>query len=413
MVELLAPAGTLEKLMFAIQYGADAVYASGVRYGMRAHAGNFSLHDLAAGIAFAHQHGRKVYVTVNIIPHNDDLQDLPEYLLQLSEIGADAVILADPAVLLCAREVIPHMELHLSTQANAVNWQSVKFWAEQGIRRVILARELSLAEIREIRSRVPDVELEMFVHGAMCISYSGRCLLSNYMTGRDANRGECAHPCRYSYALVEEKRPGEYFGIEEDERGSYIMNSKDLCLFPHLTEVLQTGVNGLKIEGRMKSVHYVATVTRAYRLALAAIARGEKPSAMLERELRQVSHRAYTTGFAFGPPKESDHLYTGGNHPGEAEFLGIVRGFTPGDGLLIEQRGNFRVGQRVVFIGPTEDPLPYVIPSIRSRATRTSVEAARHAQELVFVPYPEPLSEYAIMRSAPAERVQSEEEGSQ
>ena len=405
MVELLAPAGTLEKLMFAIHYGADAVYASGARYGMRAHAGNFSWPDLAAGIAYAHQHARKVYVTVNIIPHNDDLRDLPEYLLQLSEIGADAVILADPAVLLCAREVIPHMQLHLSTQANAVNWQSVKFWAEQGIRRVILARELSLAEIREIRNRVPDVELEMFVHGAMCISYSGRCLLSNYMTGRDANRGECAHPCRYSYALVEEKRPGEYFGLEEDERGSYIMNSKDLCLFPHLTEVLQTGVSGLKIEGRMKSVHYVATVTRAYRLALAAIGRGEKPTALLECELHRVSHRSYTTGFAFGPPLASDHLYTGGKHGGEAEFLGIVRGFAPEDGLLIEQRGNFRVGQRVEFIGPTEDPQPYVIPKIQSRATRTPVEAARHAQELVFVPFPEPLSEYTIMRSAPAERV--------
>ncbi|MBS3984959.1 MAG: U32 family peptidase [Selenomonadales bacterium] len=402
MAELLAPAGTLEKLIFAIKYGADAVYASGVRYGMRAYAGNFSLDDLAAGIAFAHQHGRKVYVTVNIIPHNDDLAGLPEYLRQLSEIGADAVILADPAVLVSAREVIPEMELHLSTQANAVNWQSVRFWAEQGIRRVILARELSLAEVAQIRRRVPDVELEMFVHGAMCISYSGRCLLSNYMTGRDANRGECAHPCRYSYALVEEKRPGQYFGIEEDERGSYIMNSKDLCLFPHLREVLQTGIDGLKIEGRMKSVHYVATVTRAYRLALAALARGEEPLPELARELRQVSHRAYTTGFAFGPPTNSDHLYAGGNHQGEAEFLGIVRGFTPGDGLLIEQRGNFRVGQSVEFIGPTEGPLPYVIPSMLSAATRTPVDTARHAQELLYVPFAKPISEYAIMRSAPA-----------
>ncbi|MBT9175934.1 MAG: putative protease YdcP [Firmicutes bacterium] len=400
MVELLAPAGTLEKLIFAVQYGADAVYASGTRYGMRAFAGNFSADELAAGIAYAHSYGRKVYVTVNIIPHNADLIGLPDYLRQLSEIGADAIILADPAVLLCAREVIPQMELHLSTQANAVNWQSVMFWARQGIRRVILARELSLAEITEIRRRLPDVELEVFVHGAMCISYSGRCLLSNYMVGRDANRGECAHPCRYSYALVEEKRLGQYFAIEEDERGTYIMNSKDLCLYPHLAEVLQTGVNGLKIEGRMKSVHYVATVTRAYRRALGALARGEELPAELKRELLKVRHRAYTTGFAFGLPTAEDHLYAGGNSHGEAEFLGIVRGFSPEDGLLIEQRGHFRVGQSVEFIGPTADPFPYNIPGLMSAATRTTVDAARHAQEMVYIPFPHPLAEYSIMRSA-------------
>lgn len=400
MVELLAPGGTLEKLVFALRYGADAVYASGTRYGMRAYAGNFSLDDLATGIAYAHSLGRKVYVTVNIIPHNEDLMGLPDYLRQLSEIGADAVILADPAVLLCARKVVPKMELHLSTQANAVNWQSVLFWAEQGIRRVILARELSLAEIGEISRRVPHVELEMFVHGAMCISYSGRCLISNYMTGRDANRGECAHPCRYNYALVEEKRPGQYFGIEEDERGSYIMNSKDLCLCPHLAQVLQTGVKGLKIEGRMKSVHYVATVTRAYRLALAALARGEEPPRELQGELQKVSHRAYTTGFAFGPPDAQDHLYTGGKALGEAEFLGIVRGFTPGQGLLIEQRGHFRVGDSVEFIGPTEGPLRYDITRIESSTTGTELTAARHAQEMVYVPFPHPLAEYSLMRSA-------------
>jgi len=400
MVELLAPAGTLEKLIFAIRYGADAVYASGTRYGMRAYAGNFSLDDLAAGITYAHKYGRKVYVTVNIIPHNEDLMGLKDYLRQLSEIDADAVILADPAVLVYAREVIPDMELHLSTQANAVNWQSVAFWAGQGVRRVILARELSLTEITEIRRRVPGVELEMFVHGAMCISYSGRCLISNYLTGRDANRGECAHPCRYSYALVEEKRPGQYYGIEEDGRGTYIMNSKDLCLHENLAAVLQTGVKGLKIEGRMKSVHYVATVTRAYRLALTSLARGESPPQELAAELRKVSHRAYTTGFAFGAPTAQDHLYAGGNNHSEAEFLGIVRGFSPEDGLLIEQRGHFRVGQGVEFISPTAGPWRYKIPRIQSAVTRTELDAARHAQELVYVPWREPLAEYSIMRSA-------------
>lgn len=400
MVEILAPAGTLEKLIFAVEYGADAVYAGGPCYGMRAYAGNFSLDDFATGIAYAHQRERRVYVTVNIMPHNADLLGLPEYLRQLGDLGVDAVILSDPAVLVCARQVIPQMELHLSTQANTVNWQSVLFWAEQGIKRVILARELSLAEITEIRRRAPQVELEMFVHGAMCISYSGRCLLSNYMTGRDANRGECAHPCRYRYALVEEKRPGQYFSIEEDERGTYIMNSKDLCLHPYLKEVLATGVDGLKIEGRMKSVHYVATVTRAYKLALDALRGDAAPAPHLYREVSKVGNRAYTTGFAFGKPEAADHLYVGGNQPREAEFLGIVRGFTAGKGLLIEQRGHFRVGYHVEFIGPTSGPIPFDIPAIVSATTDNAQDVARHAQELVYVPFPHPLENYSLMRSA-------------
>lgn len=399
MVELLAPAGNLEKLIFAIQYGADAVYAGGPQFGLRAFAGNFSLKELHEGIIFAHERGKKVYITVNIMPHNEDLRGLDEYIVEIERLGADAIILSDPAVLATAREVAPNMELHLSTQANAVNWQSVKFWHEQGIRRVILARELSLTEIREIRERVPGVDLEMFVHGAMCISYSGRCLLSNYMVGRDANKGECAHPCRYKYALVEEKRPGQYFPIEEDERGSYVMNSKDLCLYPHLRDVLSSGINGVKIEGRMKSVNYVATVTRVYRLALDALARGQELPEHLEQELFKVNHRAYTTGFAFQKPGPDDHVYTGKNYHGEAEFLGIVRGFDPIRGLLIEQRGNFKPGAAVEFIGPTSGPIKVDIASIHDAETSESLDAARHAQQLVYVPYPMALEEYSIMRT--------------
>ncbi|MDP3488099.1 MAG: U32 family peptidase C-terminal domain-containing protein, partial [Bacillota bacterium] len=291
------------------------------------------------------------------------------------------------------------LELHLSTQANAVNWQSVKFWHEQGIARVILARELSLGEIREIREKVPGVNIEMFVHGAMCISYSGRCLLSNFMVGRDANKGECAHPCRYKYALVEEKRPGQYFPIEEDDRGAYIMNSKDLSLYPHLNDVLATGINGLKIEGRMKSVHYVATVTRAYRLALDAVSRGEEPPEHLHRVLFKVNHRDYTTGFALGKPTAQDHVYSGNNSHGEADFLGIVRGFDQEKGLLIEQRGHFRPGAAVEFIGPTTGPIALEIPAIHSASTGEPLAAARHAQQLLYIPYPTALEEYSIMRT--------------
>ncbi|MBS3937464.1 MAG: U32 family peptidase [Peptococcaceae bacterium] len=398
--ELLAPAGTPEKLVFALQYGADAVYAAGPQFGLRAHAGNFTLSELAEGIQYAHGLGRKVYVTVNIIPHNDDLKELPMYLEAIAAIGADAIILSDPGVLMLARKHAPLVDLHLSTQANAVNHLAARFWQEQGIKRVVLARELSGAEISEIRGYVPEVELEMFIHGAMCISYSGRCLLSNYMTGRDANKGECAHPCRYQYALVEEKRPGQYFPIEEDARGAYIMNSKDLCLYPYLADILQLGLQGLKIEGRMKSVYYVATITRAYRLAIDALARGELLPPQLQQELTQVNHRDYTGGFFLQKPTSLDHLYEGNKGQGEAQFLGIVRGFDPEYGLLIEQRGHFRLGTRAEIISPLGGPWPIEVVNILDRQTLHPLEAARHAQQLVFVPYHEPVPEYSILRAS-------------
>ncbi|MBQ1889592.1 MAG: U32 family peptidase, partial [Selenomonas sp.] len=267
--ELLAPAGTLEKLKMAILYGADAVYLGGKAFGLRAFGGNFTREELKEAVEFAHARGRKVYVTVNIFPHNSDLVGLPDYLKYLDEIKVDALLVADLGVFMMCRELIPEMELHISTQANNTNWATVNAWKKLGAKRVVLAREMSLAEIREIREKC-DVDLEMFMHGAMCISYSGRCLLSNYFTGRDSNRGSCAQSCRWKYALVEETRPGQYFPIAEDERGTYIMNSKDMCLMPNIRDVIESGVDSLKIEGRMKSVHYAASVVKAYRLAIDA-----------------------------------------------------------------------------------------------------------------------------------------------
>jgi len=397
--ELLAPAGTLEKLVFAFCYGADAVYAAGPAFGLRAYAGNFTMAELAEGIQYAHRLGRKVYVPVNIIPHNDDLPELARYLEQLAALKPDAIILSDPGVLALCRQVAPKIELHLSTQANAVNSAAVRFWHEQGIKRVILARELSLAEISEIAIQVPDVELEIFVHGAMCISYSGRCLISNYLSGRDANKGECAHPCRYSYALVEEKRPGQFFPITEDHRGTYVMNSKDLCLYPHLADILSQNLAGLKIEGRMKSVYYVATITRAYRLAIDSLVRGEVPPANLEQELSLVNHREYTSGFFLQKPTASDHLYDRREGLGEAQFLGIVRGYSPHRGLLIEQRGHFKVGVKAEIISPDGGPWPIEIASITSAETEEPQDAARHAQQLVYVPYQHSVADYSILRT--------------
>lgn len=265
--ELLAPAGNMEKLKMALLYGADAVYLGGKAFGLRAFGGNFTNEELQEAVDFAHKLGKKIYVTVNIFPHNSDIAKLPAYLTFLNEIKVDAILVADLGVFTLAKEYAPDVELHISTQANNTNWAAVNAWAELGARRVVLAREMSLEEIKEIREKC-SVELEMFVHGAMCISYSGRCLMSNYLTGRDANRGSCAQPCRWNYALVEEKRPGQYFPVLEDERGTYIFNSKDMCLLPYLPDVIASGVDSLKIEGRMKSVHYAASVVKAYREAI-------------------------------------------------------------------------------------------------------------------------------------------------
>ncbi|WP_297967885.1 peptidase U32 family protein, partial [uncultured Anaerovibrio sp.] len=324
--ELLAPAGNMEKLKMALIYGADAVYLGGKAFGLRAFGGNFDDNELKAAVEFAHGLGRKVYVTVNIFPHNSDMEKLPEYLAYLNEIGVDAMLIADLGVFTLARRYAPDTEIHISTQANNTNWVTVNTWADMGASRVVLAREMSLGEIRTIREKC-QVELEMFVHGAMCISYSGRCLMSNYMTGRDANRGSCAQACRWRYALVEEKRPGQYFPIEEDDRGTYFFNSKDMCLLPHIGDVINSGVDSLKIEGRMKSVHYAASIVKAYREAIDSYCADPGHFQLKQEwldELGKVSHRQYTTGFYYNKPSADDQIYGTTSYEQTSDFVGLV-----------------------------------------------------------------------------------------
>ena len=353
--ELLAPAGTLEKLKMALAFGADAVYLGGKAYGLRALGGNFTQDELREAVAYAHARAAKVYVTVNIFPHNADLNGLPDYLRFLQEIQVDGLLVADLGVFMMAKEVAPQLPLHISTQANNTNWRTVCEWQKLGAQRVVLARQLYLQAIREIRQHT-DVELEMFVHGAMCISYSGRCLLSSYFTGRDANRGSCAQCCRWKYALVEETRPGQYFPIAEDERGTYIMNSKDLCLLPYLPEVMACGVDSLKIEGRMKSVHYAASVTKAYRAAIDSYVKEPQNFAVRQEwreELAKVSHRPYTTGFAFGRPAAEDQVYGTSSYEQNSDFVGLVRDYDAATGYaLVEQRNNMKCGQELEIFPP-------------------------------------------------------------
>ncbi|WP_457572774.1 peptidase U32 family protein [Desulfolithobacter sp.] len=354
--ELLAPAGNFEKLVTAIHYGADAVYLGGRKYSLRARAGNFDDQGMRQATAYAHEHGVRVYVTVNIFAHNRDFAGLEEYLRFLADIGVDGLIIADPGILLIARETVPEMVLHLSTQANVTNAASARFWAMQGVRRLNLARELGIGEIRQIRDAT-DVELEIFVHGALCISYSGRCMLSNYFTGRDANQGDCAHPCRYSYHLVEEKRPGQYFPVEEDERGTYIFNSQDLCLLPRLPELVEAGIDSIKIEGRMKSMGYVGSVVRVYRAALdwigSRLQAGEELRKIIlphnfSEEIEKTGTRGQTQNFFDGRPSADAMLYDTMRTSQGFAPVGIVRGIRP---LEIEIRNLLRTGDRVEYLG--------------------------------------------------------------
>lgn len=324
--ELLAPAGNLSKLRTAIDFGADAVYLGGNRLNLRAFADNFSDDEIREGIKYAHDRGRKVYMTLNVFPHNDDLKGLEDYLKNVASLGIDALIVSDPGIIMAARQVIPHMELHLSTQANNVNYLAARFWHEQGIKRIVLARELSMNEIKELIEKTPDtLEIEAFIHGAMCMAYSGRCLLSSYMTGRDANRGACAQPCRYKYYLVEEKRPDEPMEILEDERGSYIMNSKDLCMIEHIPELMDSGIVSFKIEGRMKSEYYVAAIVKAYREAIDTYL--ENPEGYVYQEkwmdlLTKVSHRKYHTGFYFG--RNNTQIYDTSSYVRDYDIVAVV-----------------------------------------------------------------------------------------
>ncbi|MGI6175012.1 MAG: peptidase U32 family protein [Christensenellales bacterium] len=346
--ELLAPAGDPEKLKAAITFGADAVYLGYKKLNLRAFSGNFTLEEIEQAAAYVHARGKKIYITLNAIPHNDDLYELEECLRGMAEAGADALIVSDPGVISSAKKVIPHMPLHLSTQANCTNYLSASFYHSIGITRIILSRELGLQEIRKIREETPEsLELETFVHGAMCMSYSGRCHLSHMMTGRDANRGSCAQPCRWQYALVEEKRPGVYYPIVQDERGSYVLSAQDLCMIEHLHELAQAGVGSFKIEGRMKTMYYVANVVNAYRRALGGGSIDE-----LLAELYKSSHRPYGTGFFFGRPESAWDV---GAYLQDYDFVAVVRNYDKSAGrVTVEMRNAFKEGDVLEVLSPNE-----------------------------------------------------------
>lgn len=400
-MELLAPAGNMDKLKMALLYGADAVYLGGKSFGLRAFSDNFSLEEMEEAVRYAHGLGKKVHVTVNIFPHNADLIGLPEYLTSLRDIHVDAVLIADPGIFSLARQIVPDLPVHISTQANVTNWASAKFWHDAGAKRVVMAREVSLKDVKAIHDKVP-VELEGFVHGAMCISYSGRCLLSNYFTeNRDSNRGQCVQCCRFKYNVVEEKRPGQYFPVMEDERGTYIFNSKDLCLLPYLPDLYDAGLCSLKIEGRMKSVHYVATVVKVYRQAIDAYERDPEHFRVLPEwveELEKISHRPYTRGFSVSRPTEADQVYSHSSNTQTHEFIGLVRSYDAERKLAwIEQRNHFKVGQTVEFLQPKGRLVRCAVSRILDEDGQ-DLDAARHAQQVVAVPVDEPLEAYSMMR---------------
>ena len=397
--ELLAPAGTMEKLQMALAYGADAAYLGGAQFGLRAFGGNFTNEEIRAAVNLAHGVGKKIYVTVNVFPHNEDLVSLPDYLRFLADVEVDAVLVADLGVFMLASEIAPQLPVHISTQANNVNWRTVRAWQELGAERVVLARELSREEIREIR-RHTDVEMELFVHGAMCISYSGRCLLSSYFTGRDANRGGCAQSCRWKYALVEESRPGECYPIEEDARGTYIMNSKDLCLLPYLDEVVDSGIDSLKIEGRMKSVHYVASVVKAYRMALDACLTGTSYKVREEwlTELEKVSHRSYTTGFFFGKTTEADQIYGSSSYEQTSDFVGLVRAYDEKTKIAaVEQRNNMKLGQEIEIFQPVGAAFRQKLAEMWDTEGQ-EIAAAPHPQQIIRMRMAQPVEVNSILR---------------
>lgn len=390
-MELLAPAGDLEKLKTAIDYGADAVYFGGEAFGLRAGAGNLTLEEIREGAEYAHARGRKIYMTVNIFAHNEDIERLPAYLESLRDLEIDAFLVSDPGVIAVFRQVLPDAVLHLSTQANTTNYMTAKFWYDMGISRIVAAREMSFEELKEFRRQIPqDMEIEAFVHGAMCISYSGRCLMSNFMTARDANRGACAHPCRWNYSLMEEKRPGEYFPVEEDERGTYVFNSKDLCMIEHIPEMADAGIASAKIEGRMKSAFYAATVVRVYREAIDTYYADPENYRFREEwleELGKVSNRHFTTGFFLGKPDESAQNYESSAYIREYDFIGIVREYDDSTGYaLVEQRNNFRVGDEIEVFGPgSASFFVQTVDELYDEKSGEPIEVAPHAQQLVLL----------------------------
>lgn len=400
--ELLIPSSSLEVLKVAITYGADAVYIGGDMYGLRAKAKNFSMEDMAEGIEFAHKHGKKVYVTANITAHNNDMEGIGEYFKELKKIKPDALIISDPGVFDIAKEVCPEIEVHISTQANNVNYGTYRFWHRMGATRVVSARELSIEEIAQIRRNIPDeLEIETFIHGAMCISYSGRCLLSNYFTGRDANQGACTHPCRWKYHIVEENRPGEYLPIEENERGTYIFNSKDLCMIEHIPDIVNAGIDSLKIEGRMKTALYVAAVTRTYRQAIDDYFTDPKlyenniPYYM--EEISKCTYRQFTTGFFYGPTTHETQIYDNNTYVKEYTYLGIIRGQNEAGLYELEQRNKFLVGEQIEVMKPTGENIIVEVKKITGE-DGAEMESCPHPKQKIFVDLGIELEKFDLLR---------------
>lgn len=400
--ELLIPASNLEVLKTAVMYGADAIYIGGEMYGLRAKAKNFSKEDMKKGIEFAHQYGKKVYVTANITAHNRDLKGVEEYFRELSEIKPDALIISDPGVFEIAKEVAPELELHISTQANSTNYRTYQFWQKQGAARVVSARELSLEELGELRANIPDdLEIETFIHGAMCISYSGRCLLSNYFTARDANLGACTHPCRWRYHVVEETRPGEYMPVFENDRGTYIFNSKDLCMIEYIPELVAAGIDSFKIEGRMKTALYVATVARTYRKAIDDFYESpEKYRANMEyykSEIGKCTYRQFTTGFFFQKPDENTQIYDSNVYVKEYTYLGIVSGHNAEGACEMEQRNKFCVGDMVEIMKPNGENIATKVLKITD-VDGSEMESCPHPQQKIFVTFDQKTEQYDLIR---------------
>ena len=400
--ELLIPASSLEVLKTAVIFGADAVYIGGEAFGLRAKAKNFSMEDMKEGIQFAHEHNVRVYVTANILAHNGDLPGVEEYFKELKEIGPDALIISDPGVFMIAKRVCPEIEIHISTQANNTNYGTYRFWHELGAKRVVSARELSMKEIKEIRSNIPDdLEIETFVHGAMCISYSGRCLLSNYFTGRDANQGACTHPCRWKYAVMEESRPGEYLPVYENERGTYIFNSKDLCMIGHIPDLIDASIDSFKIEGRMKTALYVATVARTYRKAIDDYLKDpvlyKKNMPWYLDQISNCTYRQFTTGFFYGKPDSEAQIYDSNTYVKEYTYLGIVGGSNAEGLYRIEQRNKFSVGETIEIMKPNGDNIKAKVLRIVNEEGGEQ-ESAPHPKQVLYIDLGVPMEQYDILR---------------
>ena len=401
-IELLAPAGDINKLKTAVEYGADAVYLGGESFGLRKASKNFSMEDIKWATDYLHERGKKIHVTLNIIPHNDDMEGVEDYIKDLYEIGVDALIVADPGMFMKVKEVAPDFPIHISTQGSVTNVETVKFWQKLGAERVVMARELSLKQVDDIIKEVGDkIEVETFAHGAMCMSYSGRCLLSNYMTGRDANMGDCAQPCRYKYHLVEEKRPGEYFPIEEHDEGTFIMNSKDLCMIEHIDEMIEAGIASLKIEGRVKSEYYLATVIRSYRMAIDAYyadPENYKYDPSLLEEIKKVSHRDFTTGFFYGQANEDSQVYEDNSYIRGYDFVGIVLDYDEETKITtIEQRNRVFVGEEIEIFGPGIKHFDYKIEKMLDDKDR-EIDVANKAKQIFKIKIEEPIKKGFILR---------------